>query len=124
MYTAFVNEVNEKEANEALHVLASSLMIDPSSYEKDELEEKGIFISFFSRLLEKVMEKDVIKSKEDRLKIIKFLDQLKQQKTSVAFAKGNKVNFEIAAERLGRKAQSSFGATVERKMRTKKINQA
>lgn len=104
----FINKVDEQEAKEVFHVLASSLIFDSSYNTKAELHDKSIFISFFSRILEEAMQNNVVKSKQDRLKVIKFLDKLKQQKEAVEFAKGNEVNLKIAAERLGKKVQSAF----------------
>lgn len=106
----FVNEVNEKEAGDVLQVLISSLIFDSSKNTRADLEGKGIFISFFSSALENAMHNDVVKSKQDRLKVIKFLDKLKQQTIAIEFAKGDKGNLKIAAQRLGRKAQSSFSS--------------
>lgn len=104
----FINKVNEEEAKEAFHVLASSLIFDSSYNTKAELHNKSIFISFLSTILEEALRNNVVKSKQERLKLIKLLDKLKQQKEAVEFAKGNEVNLQIAAERLGKKAQSAF----------------
>ena len=110
----FINKVSKKEAEDILQILISSLIFDSSKNVKDDLTSKGIFISFFSVALENVMHNDVVKSKQDRLKVIKFIDKLKQQESAIDFVKGDRTNLQIAAERLGRKAQSSFSSSKQR----------
>jgi hypothetical protein len=111
----FVNEVNEKEAQAVFHVLSSSIIFDSSTNTKDDLNDISTMVSFFSRALEKIMQSHLVKSKSDRLKVIKFIDKLKQQTNAIELAKGKKVDLQIAAERLGRKAQSSFSSANSRK---------
>ena len=106
----FENKVDKKETQDVLNVIASSLIFDSSTNTEDDFEGISVFVSFFSRALEEVMQSDVVKSKPDRLKVIKFIDKLKQQKYAIELAKGNKIDLQIAADRLGRKAQSSFGS--------------
>lgn len=104
----FVNEVNKEVAHDVLDVLVSSLIFDSTTNTKEDMEGMSVFISFLNRALEQVIQTDVVKSKQDRLKVIKFMDQLKQQQNAFEIARGNKTNLRIAAERLGRKAQSAF----------------
>lgn len=51
------------------------------------------------------------KSKEERLQAIKQLDKIKQEDISKDIA-----NLKLAAERLGRKAQSAFSAAKSKKV--------
>lgn len=106
-----INEVNREDAYKAFDVLVSSLIFDSSTNTKKDIEGMTVFISFLNRALEKVIQRDIVKSKADRLKIIKFMDMLKQQQNAFEIAKGDKAALRIASERLGRKAQSSFSSS-------------
>ncbi len=104
----FVNKKNEEETKEVFEVLLSSLIFDSNRNTKQDFKFKSFFFFVCSRLVEEVMQNDLLKSKKERLKFIKFLDKLNQQKEAIEFADANEFALKIAAERLGRKAQSAF----------------
>ena len=102
------NKVSKKDMNDVFHILSSSILIDSINTNKSELKARNVFISFFSNALEEVMRVNVVKSKSDRLKVIKLLDKLQAQRETIELANSNPIHLQIAAERLGKKVQSAF----------------
>lgn len=104
-----LNKVSEAETAKALQVIANSIVVEPDSTNED-LRHISAVVSLLSDAFSKAMQENIVKSREDRLQVVLFLDKLQQHKESIDMVGSDRQKLRIAAQRLGKKMQSSTGA--------------
>jgi len=104
------NRIEKHDIDSLSNILFASISVKGHYKNTIQLEKKEKLIDAFSTFVEQLMELHLTASKENKLKLINFIDKLNMQKELLELEKGETTisGIQTAANRLGRKTQSAF----------------
>lgn len=106
------NQINDQELLEVTQIMFNSFMVKGNYKDLNYVSKKETLIGLFSDFIEQYLKMNFTGSKENKLRLIKFVSKLNSQKELLELASGeiNLVSIQSASKRLGRKSQSAFGS--------------
>ncbi|MCL6460512.1 hypothetical protein SAMN05444372_11712 [Flavobacterium micromati] len=104
------NSIDKVEFDSISKLMFQSFQNDKEFKNENQLTKKEELLTSFTQFLEKYLELDLLNSKKEKLEIINFIDKMNMQKELLELQKGDNSisNIQIAADRLGKKSQSTF----------------
>lgn len=104
------SQINERELWEITQIMLSSFLVKRNYKDLSLVSKKETLISSFSSFIEQYLKMNFSGSKENKLRLIKFVSKLNSQKELLELASGenNLENIRRAGIRLGKKSQSAF----------------
>lgn len=104
------NKIEKQDFDTLSNIVFDSILIKGSYKTAIQLEKKEKLIDAFSSFIEQLVELRLASSKQNKLELINFIDKLNMQKELLELEKGETKmdDIQTAANRLGKKAQSSF----------------
>ena len=104
------SQINDEEFREISQIIFRSFIINGEYKSHSYISKKEILLNSFSEFIEQYLKLNFSGSKENKVRLIKFISKLKMQKELLELASGETSweNIQTAGERLGRKSQSAF----------------
>lgn len=105
-----LNKIDQNEFDNLIKIVFESFRINRQYKSISFLSKKEELIDYFSTFIEKYLELQFIKNKDQKLELINFIDKLNMQRELLELAKvkTNITDITVAANRLGKKSQSAF----------------
>ncbi|MGV3684468.1 MAG: hypothetical protein ACO1NS_02505 [Daejeonella sp.] len=105
------NQINDEELLEITQIMFNSFKINRNYKDLTYVSKKETLISLFSSFIEQYLKMNFTGSKENKLRLIKFVSKLNSQKELLELASGeiSLDDIQKAGKRLGKKSQSAFG---------------
>lgn len=104
------SQINDEELLEVTQIMFNSFIVKGNYKDLAYVSKKETLIGLFSDFIEQYLKMNFTGSKENKLRLIKFVSKLHTQKELLELASGesNLASFQKAGKRLGKKAQSAF----------------
>ncbi len=106
------NQINDEELQEVIQIMFNSFKVTGKYTNLNYVSKKETLLSSFSDFIEQYLKLNFAGSKENKLRLVKFISKLNMQKELLELA-SNETNFkniQKAGKSLGKKSQSAFSS--------------
>lgn len=104
------NKIEPHEFDNISKMLLESFLINADGKSDAFISKKEELLEHFSSFLEKYLQLHFLRSSQDKLQLINFIDKVNLQREllELSKAKTKAADIKLAGQRLGKKSQSAF----------------